>query len=313
LEKEVNLSKPAIGKVLKLLLTENPSPVAKVKNAWHATPVRYSYDKQRVENLKAIRLAEQAEMQEYLATSDCLMGFLEKALDDPAAGACGRCANCLGRAVVPITFNQETVHEANVFLKRGFHIIDPRKKWPSKSVFAPSTIDSQFIGKEYQASEGRALSTWGDPGWGKLVKNGKYVTGRFDDELVEACVEMLKEWNPSPPPMWITNVPSLTRPTLVAEFASRLAKRLSLPYVPCVVKVKQNGQQKDMQNSTQQVRNLIGVFKLKTEDVRKTPVLLVDDMIDSRWTITIIAYKLRNAGCETVYPFALALNSRWGS
>ncbi len=37
------------------------------------------------------------------------------------------------------------------------------------------------------------------------------------------------------------------------------------------------------------------------------PVLLVDDLVDSRWTITVAARLLRRSGADAVLPFALAL------
>ena len=39
------------------------------------------------------------------------------------------------------------------------------------------------------------------------------------------------------------------------------------------------------------------------------PVLLVDDLVDSRWTITVAGRALRLAGASTVLPFAAALRS----
>ena len=39
-------------------------------------------------------------------------------------------------------------------------------------------------------------------------------------------------------------------------------------------------------------------------------VLLVDDVVDSRWTLTVCGYRLMEAGCEEVYPFALADSSQ---
>ncbi len=45
------------------------------------------------------------------------------------------------------------------------------------------------------------------------------------------------------------------------------------------------------------------------EELREVrgPVLLVDDLIDSRWTMTVTARLLRRAGADSVLPFALAL------
>ena len=39
------------------------------------------------------------------------------------------------------------------------------------------------------------------------------------------------------------------------------------------------------------------------------PVLLVDDLVDSRWTLTVAARTLRQAGADAVLPFALATQS----
>ena len=36
------------------------------------------------------------------------------------------------------------------------------------------------------------------------------------------------------------------------------------------------------------------------------PVLLVDDLVDSRWTMTVAGRELRRAGASAVLPFALA-------
>jgi len=36
------------------------------------------------------------------------------------------------------------------------------------------------------------------------------------------------------------------------------------------------------------------------------PVLLVDDMVDSRWTLTVAAWLLRRGGSGEVWPLVLA-------
>jgi ATP-dependent DNA helicase RecQ len=92
-------------------------------------------------------------------------------------------------------------------------------------------------------------------------------------------------------------------------FARRLADALGLPFVECIEKARENQQQKFMENSFQQCRNLDGAFRILAEQVRREPVLLVDDMVDSRWTFTVLTALLRQAGCPSVFPMALALNS----
>ena len=41
-------------------------------------------------------------------------------------------------------------------------------------------------------------------------------------------------------------------------------------------------------------------------DVAGKNVVLVDDMVDSRWTLTLLAALLRQGGAGRVYPLALA-------
>lgn len=51
-------------------------------------------------------------------------------------------------------------------------------------------------------------------------------------------------------------------------------------------------------------RNVRDAFRVQA--VRSDPVLLIDDIVDSRWTLTVIGNLLMQAGSGAVYPFALA-------
>ena len=61
-----------------------------------------------------------------------------------------------------------------------------------------------------------------------------------------------------------------------------------------------------MQNSAQQARNIDGSLALNGQPVPHGPVLLVDDMVDSRWTLTVSAWLLRANGSGAVWPLALS-------
>ena len=143
-----------------------------------------------------------------------------------------------------------------------------------------------------------------------MVENDKNK-GTFSDTLVEALAEMIeKRWHPEPPPEWVACVPSQNHKTLVPDFAERLAKRLGLRFVKsAILKKRDNELQKMQQNSFHQARNLDGVFSV-SRNIPKTPVLLVDDIIDSGWTMTVLAVLLRQAGSSAVYPVALASTSK---
>ena len=104
---------------------------------------------------------------------------------------------------------------------------------------------------------------------------------------------------------WVTCVPSHRHVDLVPSFARRLADALRLPFAEVVRKTRENQPQGAAFNSAQQLRNVWGAFEV-SGDLPDGPVLLVDDTVDSRWTLTVIAAALRAAGSGPVVPFALA-------
>lgn len=158
------------------------------------------------------------------------------------------------------------------------------------------------------------MCLWGDDGWGELARRGKQVDGRFSNRLVQAAAEMVREqWRPEPSPGWITCVPSLRHPNLVPAFARCLAASLELPFVDCVRKRASAEPQKDMENSYQQAHNLRDAFEVENHRTRPDPVLLVDDMVDSRWTFTVVTAHLRRAGAGRVFPLALAETGKGNS
>ena len=150
------------------------------------------------------------------------------------------------------------------------------------------------------------MSSWGDGGMSLLIKSGKQE-GHFSKELVDAFVEMITiHWKPEPKPTWITCVPSLRRTQLVKKFAQSVAESMNLPFVSCISKVRETQPQKLMNNSFQQIRNLEEAFIIDNNHlIKNEPVFLIDDMVDSRWTFTILAALLQSAGSGPVYPCAL--------
>jgi ATP-dependent DNA helicase RecQ len=309
LQAGVNLTKSQIDQVLKYLSVENPAPVLRQGARWSRTPVPYRLDRDRIRRLTGKRELEWREVKGYVDTRGCLMAYLGRALDDPHAGRCGKCANCLGRPVVPVAIDPETVRRASAFLRRSELAIEPRILIP-KGAFVRYALAGS-LPEALRAQPGRVLSRWGDAGWGRLVMEDK-LSGTFRDELAAAAAEMIRDrWRPQPAPAWVACVPSLKHPRLVPDLAQRLAQRLGLPFKDVVSKVKDNQAQKLQNNSWHQCRNLDGAFAVG-KGVPGTPVLLVDDMTDSRWTMTVVAALLRQAGSGPVFPVALATTSANG-
>ena len=309
LEKKLNLRYTELDMALKFLSVESPSPVTKIGSKWNVTAAAAAYriDEESIASITAIRRAEQAQMRAYVDHAGCLMEFLGRALDDPEAGPCGKCQGCVSEPFLPTSYDPDLANRAAIFLKRSYQPLHPRKTWPSGAALPVYGLTGR-IGDDLRAEEGRALCLWRDAGWGELVAAGKYQTEHFDDELVTACVQMLATWTPLPAPRWVACIPSRKHPALVPGFASRLATALGLPFSSCLSKTKDTAEQTDMQNSFQQAHNLDGAFAVDARSVLDGPCLLVDDMTGSLWTFTVAAALLRRAGCDAVFPLALALN-----
>lgn len=309
LQQQLNLTAGKLDKVLKFLLLESPSPIQKIDSLYMRNPVQWQMPRERIERIGNLRRGEQQRMREYITTDRCLMQFLSAELDDPAAGPCGKCANCRRRPLAT-TFPQELAEAATAFLNNLDLPIEPRKQWPQGHTFEH---ERGRIPPQLQTHPGRALCRWGDPGFGEMVKQGKQQTGRFSEELVAAAVRLIHDrWNPQPAPTWLTCVPSRRHQILVPDLAQRLAHQLRIPFVDCVRKIRETEPQKTRQNSVQQVKNLEGAFEVNANLVQAGPVLLIDDMVDSRWTFTVLGFKLRKVGSGLVLPFALADSSSEG-
>jgi ATP-dependent DNA helicase RecQ len=296
---KVNVSKGRIQKTIDLLSLESPAPIAKQGTKWQLTAANLSNAFwERAERLTALRRAEQAQMQEYVSLDAGHMEFLIRALDGTPGETSQPDLPPLSAAV-----DLELVRAAIEFLRRTSLPIEPRKQWPAGGL--PGCGVSGKIAKELQAQPGKALCVWGDAGWGDSVRLGKYHDSRFSDDLVGACHQLMEQWSPRPSPTWVTCVPSRRHPDLVPDFTRRLAEVLGLPFEPVLVSTADRPEQKTMANSAQQARNVDGSLEIRGL-VPEGPVLLVDDMVDSRWTLTVAAWLLRSHGSGEVWPLALA-------
>ena len=294
----MNVRPGRIAKALQLLSLESPAQIVREGSKWQLTASRLSEAFwERVDRLTNLRREELAQMQEYVASESGHMGFLIRALDGDPALAATPAFEPLPSAVDP-----SLTREAVAFLRGASIVIEPRKRWPSGG---STEMPQGTMPGDLQASPGRALCHWGDVGWGTLVRAGKYHDGRFPDELVDACARFMREWAPSPAPAWVVPIPSLHRPELVPEFAERLAKALGLPCHRVLDRTQHHAEQKEMENSPHQAFNVFRSLGIRAEPA-PGPALLVDDIVDSRWTMTVAAYLLRSHGSGEVFPLSLS-------
>ncbi|MCG2419364.1 RecQ family ATP-dependent DNA helicase [Aequorivita sp. F47161] len=306
LQEVLNIKYGQITQTLKYLSVDDPSPIIYERPQWKRSAVDYTMDTEKIERLTNQRIVEWNTVQDYINTEACLMTFLQRELDDPNMAPCGKCANCIGSVIVPNIVSLDNIIEASIYLKHSEFDILPRKQLARNAL--PEYDWHGNLRADLQAETGKALSRWGDAGWGKMVADDKHI-GHFRDELVDAMYEMIVDrWEPVPFPEWITCIPSKRHPELVPNFAKRLAEKLGIPFLPIIVKVKDTEPQKEQENSFHQCHNLDGVFQINGE-VKNKPVFLLDDAVDSRWTFTIATTLLRKNGSGLVYPVALTSTS----
>ncbi|MDO8578644.1 MAG: RecQ family ATP-dependent DNA helicase [Dehalococcoidales bacterium] len=298
---KINVSKGQAEKTLSLLSLESPAPIVKQGTKWQLTPSKLSQEFwERAARLKILRYQERDQMQEYVNLTSGHMEYLIQALDgDP--GTVRPPAN----PPLPVDIDPDLVRAAVVFLRRTSRPVVPRKMWPPLGGLPHLGVNGK-IKPERQAQEGRVLCLWGDSGCGELVRQGKYINKHYSDELVKALKELVDEWKIDPAPTWVTCIPSLRHPELVPDFAKRLAGALNLPFYAALRKTDARRPQKEMENSSQQALNVDGSLEVDVEGIPQGSVLLVDDMVDSRWTLTVAAYLLQSNGSGKVYPLALA-------
>ena len=292
-----NISGRRIEQSIKILALQSPAPIVKEGSKWKRTTTDVSNEFWgRVQRLTEIRQSEVAQMRNYVALRSNHMQFLVEAMD---------CESRLDDHTVdlpalPVAVHRQTVVEALEFIRGESIMISARKRWPVGAYQDKAGIDA-----ERQAEEGRALCVYGDSGWGRLVRKGKYSQNRFDDELLDAVGVMYTKWNPDPNPAWVTCLPSARPESPVSDFAERLAGRLGMPLIKVLTKMCDVPEQKDMHNSAHKVRNAACALEIvSSPDPR--PVLLVDDIVDSGWSFTVAAWKLREAGSGPVWPLAVA-------
>lgn len=295
----LNIRNTRIKKALSFL--QNDGFIRKDKSYYYLTPKKFVYDREHYEMVTAIRRQEVEQMKCLVSTQECFSRYIVSCLDDKTARNCGHCANCLGKEFLPSAVSSKFIHIAEEFVNKLIIPIEPRKMWVSSDVTKASRIS-------HINQKGFCISKYGDAGYGELVKQGKYSKEmRFCDELVGKSVDILRPFIREHKITHICCVPS-RRSELVKDFAARVAESLKLDFVDILEKTPAK-QQKEMENSAYQCANAYKSFFVKENVTAPRNILLIDDVVDSRWTFTVCGYRLMEAGAENIYPFALADSS----
>jgi ATP-dependent DNA helicase RecQ len=238
------------------------------------------------------------------------MEFLRRQLDDPGAAPCGRCDNCTGRHQDP-TIGEDVRVQAQEVLDRPGVPLAPRKQWPS----GMDALDVPLKGKikpEEAAEEGRAIGRLTDVGWGPRLRPLLRGDDLAPDAVIDAAVEVLKGWGWAERPSGVVWLPSRERPALVESFAQRIASIGRLPLLGALTDDAppryvdpEDDAEPEQPNSAQRLAEVYRRLSVPSTVAPSGPVLLVDDVTDSGWTLTVAAMLLRRAGATAVLPLTI--------
>src|SRR5271168_252979 len=296
LETRVDLSRGRLESMLKVLDVDGA--VTRTVGGWLATGKPWEYDGERYERVARERAREQQAMLAYQATDACRMEFLRRELDDPEAAPCGRCDNCTGQHW-PADVPPAGTEAARERLARPGTTVEPRKMWPTGmkelGIDATGKIPAAAL-----AEPGRALGRLTDIGWGAALRtllSEQTPDGPITDQLADALVKVLASWNWKQRPAAVVAMPSRTRPELITSLGQRIAAIGRLPYLGTLGYATEDGPGARRHNSAQRLATLWRALVVP-EDLRDAltshgdgPVLLVDDQIDTGWTMTVAAMR----------------------
>ncbi|MEO6792725.1 MAG: RecQ family ATP-dependent DNA helicase [Mycobacterium sp.] len=304
LEPLVDLNRSRLEMVLKVLDVDGA--VRRVKGGWLGTGQSWSYDEQRYRNLAELRRVEQQAMLDYQSTDGCRMTFLRAQLNDPQLNAeerCGRCDNCAGprfTAEVDAAVAEATRER----LMRPGVEITPRRQWPS----GLAKLGVKLSGRITDGPQpGRVIGRLTDLGWGARLRRLLEEPDReVPDEVVRAAVTVLAGWDWQDRPTAVLGLDSATHPVLIGSLTDRLAEVGRLAHLG-TLRYAPDRRASAAANSAYRVAALQGCWQPPADLPADTgPVLLVDDVTDTGWTMTMAARVLRAAGAPQVLPFALA-------
>lgn len=308
LEAAVDIRRSRLELLLKVLDVDGA--VRRVRGGWEATDSPWRYDAQRYARVAETRSAEQRLMLDYETTSSCRMAFLQTALDDTTAEPCGRCDSCAG-TWYPTEIPERVIGLARERLDRVGVPIEPRPLWPTGMARLGVEVRGRIAADEAMSS-GYALARLSDLAWGGRLRTLLATDQPVPAEIGKAVIEVLANWEWERRPVGVVGMPSRSHPQLVGSLAQGLASVGRLPFLGTLSWSGGGPTGGPGGNSAHRLAGVWERFAVDAELRRGLaenpgPVLLVDDLVSSRWSLTVAARALRRSGAEAVLPLVLAV------
>ncbi|MGX1162407.1 RecQ-like ATP-dependent DNA helicase [Arthrobacter sp. SLBN-100] len=321
LEARVDLRRTPLELLLKVLSVDGA--VERVGGGWRATGQPWIYDAERYKRIAEARVDEQDSMVIYQDTAGCRMEYITSVLDDETAKPCGRCDNCAGRWF-PSEIADAATEAASQTLSRAGGVLEARLQWPTGMDRLGVPVKGKLKPGEGLA-EGRVLARLTDLGWGGALRE-LFAAGAedrsVDPGMLQACVQVLREWGAGDTrtPGWsgvgrpaaIVSIPSRGKPQLVESLARGISEIGRIPYLGGLQLAHGGPTGGRGGNSAYRLagvwdRLVVGPeLDAALSGLNGQAVMLIDDLADSRWTLTVAGRALRQAGAGAVLPLVLA-------
>ncbi|HEY2831573.1 MAG TPA: DEAD/DEAH box helicase [Sporichthyaceae bacterium] len=293
IEAETGVRRGRLEALLKTLAVDGA--VQREGNGWRATGAEWAYDADKYRRIVAARRAEADLMRTYAAGTRCLMEVLTEALDDPAAGRCGRCSVCTGELPAPGARPGITsVDAATLHLRGRRHVLEPRKLWPTGTARK---------GRIAGLAEGRAVAFADDPAWLEVIAELAGADADPSPDLRDGLINVLRAWAKdwTARPVAVVPMPSRGHPRRVAGMAAHVAEVGRLPVLDAL-RVQGARPPEDVASAGRVAALLAGLCLVDGAVLPEGPVLLVDDMLRTGWTVTVAGALLADAGAAAVLP-----------
>ncbi|KAA1036921.1 RecQ family ATP-dependent DNA helicase [Macrococcus equipercicus] len=289
-----NLNVTKLSSVLKYLYVHNYIYMDKttyhLNRNQHFDAVRNAEVQQQ---LNETRLAELARLKDFIEYDGCYMKFIADELDAPdAKETCGICVHCRGRQFIVMADDNPYLVAARDYKNQLHGVIKPRKRWSN----------NKKIDHPYEEGWSYTVDAYSPIGRRLMLERDN---GQFSDKTMITISQFLSEHIAEHGIDAIAAVPSHRKPHLVSELAQFIANEYHIAYIEAL-QAALGSPQREMHNAMMQEQN--AREKVKTADIAAVSgknVLLIDDFIDSRWTMTVAASLLLENGANEIYPFAL--------
>lgn len=291
-----NMNVTKLGSVLKYLFVHEY--ILMDKRKYVINPDKHfnaEENAQLQQQLNITRLQELEHLKRFINYDGCYMKYIADELDAPdKQEKCGICAHCRNREFITIDKNHPMISIASQYKNKLHGEISPRKRWSN----------NKKIDESLQFKTGWTYTTDAYSPVGRKFMYERDIN-QFSEQTTTQISQFLKDMILEHQIDAIVAVPSLRRPKLTNKLAQAVAESNHIEYIDAVVKIKPGNKQSEMHNSIVQERNVEETIAIQNEDLLKDKhILLIDDTVNSRWTMTVIASKLL-VHAKAVYPFAL--------